>query len=104
MRTNKTQVAGIIILVTTFTIFLALNFYFIELGLFGWFGAIFCGIALGGFLISLIFFFLANSHFKIIATHPKSKIIGWICIAVFIALNIGFNFIGISELARIKNW
>ncbi len=102
MSSNKTQIAGIILFFVTLVALLALNLYFIELQLFGWYSPIFFGTAIGGFLFTLIFFFLANSHFKKIAEHPLNRIIGWVCMLIFLCCNFLANYAGIDELIRIN--
>jgi hypothetical protein len=104
MALTKNQIAGIAILSFTFISATLLNWYFFVIDIFGWFAPMYIGIALGVFLISLIFFFLANRHFKEITTHHNNKIVGWVCMIVFVALNIAANYIGIEELIRIKHW
>jgi Kef-type K+ transport system membrane component KefB len=104
MALTKDQTAGVTILSLVFISDIVLNCYLLEIGAFGWFGAIFMAIIVGVFLISLIFFFLANRHFKEITTHHNNKIVGWTCMFVFVALNIAANYIGIEELIRIKHW
>ncbi|MFT5823325.1 MAG: hypothetical protein ACI8ZM_004586 [Crocinitomix sp.] len=104
MFSNKDKTAGIIILIITTISVVAFNGYSIKSDLLSWFTPITTLIALLGFLISLCFFFLANSHFKKILEHHQNRLIGWLCMAVFIGFNLAANYIGFDELARIKHW
>jgi len=104
MRLNNDQIAGFTLLITTIISLLFLNIYFYEIDIYGWYSLGLFGAAIVGCLISLAFFAIANRHFKKIKVHIKNRWTGWFSMAAFFAINIASNFIGLSELARIKNW